>query len=675
MICWPLVVLGDWQIAIKSIVEKGSMGMYSKNAVSKLSVKQIRRSLAGCISMVALLGCTNVVYASDDLDDLLEMDLEELTVSVASKKEERIADAPGIVSVVTAGDIERFGANTLSDVLSYFPNVYNWGSEVFRDNVTSVRGQTLTHIDNTVLILLNGRPMRESNTGGRNQAIYQAFPIDIIQRVEMIRGPGSVLYGSNAFSGVINIITQSAEEADNQVSAGIGSFGTRSYQATGRYQGKELEVVAAGSIRNEDGFDFHATDIAGNTQTIERGERTHAGFFEVGYKQLTFTGFTSFDQIDALGVSQVFPGLTERANRHFFDVQYEQPLTEDWTAKTNVTWNSYRWQNNSPNIARDILLEGNVAGAIGPVNLVLGGSADYHDTIVLGRSSSTRWLSSYVQADYRPLPWLKLISGLQLNEPQDSDTDFSPRFGAIANLNENWTVKLLYGEAFRSPYASETSINLPGILIGSEDLKPEKIATFDAQILYHNRALSTALTFYHSEQTDTIIRQGARPATFTNGGDVDYRGVEWETKWHLDDKWDIIGAVTYQEGEDENDNEDVGLVPHFQGKIGVSYSSHRGYQLSVFNSYFSDSANIEDISNAAVVNPPAESYNWLTANVNLDINQLFELPSSVRPVRLNIYAENLLDETVYFPETIRRQVNTFPLTGGMAFFGKVIVSF
>ncbi len=143
---------------------------------------------------------------SGTADELLE--LEQLLVTTASKSAERIADAPGVVSVISAEDIRNFGARNLLEVLDRAPATYGIGSYLYPQNVLSIRGDVLTHFDNHVLLLFDGRPVRESIYGGLNAAIYTSFPVEAIERIEVIRGPGSVLYGTNAYAGVVNVITK-----------------------------------------------------------------------------------------------------------------------------------------------------------------------------------------------------------------------------------------------------------------------------------------------------------------------------------------------------------------------------------------------------------------------------------------------------------------------------------
>lgn len=146
--------------------------------------------------------------SSDVFDDMSLEDLLSVEIVTASKKAESLSDAPGVVTVITAGEIRAFGATNLMDALQRVPGLQPISSHLFVQNVASMRGDLMTHTDNHVLILLDGRPVREGLLGGTNSPVYTGFPIDMIERVEVIRGPGSVLYGTNAFTGVVNIITK-----------------------------------------------------------------------------------------------------------------------------------------------------------------------------------------------------------------------------------------------------------------------------------------------------------------------------------------------------------------------------------------------------------------------------------------------------------------------------------
>lgn len=145
---------------------------------------------------------------------LLELSLNELlnvkVISATSKQAESYIESPGIVNYITSQEIATMGTNDLLDLLRRLPNVEIPSYCQYRNNIVSIRGQH-GFTDKHTLVLLNGRPMRERHHGGVNAPIYTGFPLSSIKWIEVIRGPGSVLHGTGAFSGVVNIVTKTPE--------------------------------------------------------------------------------------------------------------------------------------------------------------------------------------------------------------------------------------------------------------------------------------------------------------------------------------------------------------------------------------------------------------------------------------------------------------------------------
>src|SRR5205814_1297045 len=114
------------------------------------------------------------------------------------------------------------------------------------------------HTNSHVLFLLNGRPVRESVYGGLDIPFLLAFPVETIERVEVVRGPGSVLYGSNAFTGIINVITKAATKSEGQVQAGYGSFETTKLGASGGTNGADFNINGGVNHYKTHGWKFEA---------------------------------------------------------------------------------------------------------------------------------------------------------------------------------------------------------------------------------------------------------------------------------------------------------------------------------------------------------------------------------------------------------------------------------
>jgi iron complex outermembrane receptor protein len=150
------------------------------------------------------------------IKSLLQSSLIELlstNVITTSKTTEDLQTAPGIVSVITRQDIEAFGARSLEDVLNLVPGfTVGRSNRIGYHSTLYVRGSS-SFWGESVLFLLNGQRLNEGLTGGALSFIPD-YPLDNIKQIEVIRGPGSALYGANAFMGVVNIITQTGKESE-----------------------------------------------------------------------------------------------------------------------------------------------------------------------------------------------------------------------------------------------------------------------------------------------------------------------------------------------------------------------------------------------------------------------------------------------------------------------------
>lgn len=632
-----------------------------------------------------------------ELKEMLGLSLEELTVYVASKRNEAITDAPGIVTVITKDDMEHYGANTLFDVIQRVPNIdINRVSLTPTGGSPTIRGQSPTGVSNRLLHLIDGRPFRESQLGGWNLPLYRAFPLEMIERIEVIRGPGSVLYGSNAFSGVINIVTKKPDRIENQgtyLSATYGSFNTKITENTYRAYNEDhdFSMSAAFKFLDSAGWDYALTDINGVSDSQRLAKDGWSGYLRNEYKNLTINAYKAQVETNTQGLLPSWPFGIHKIEREFLDIGYVQPISGDWKASFNITYNGF--ENHATdgtamladkNNFHDILYEVSVSGSLwDELNIVAGATFDdRRGTLKIGSSPFDETVEGfYVQADYKPADWVKLIGGLQFNRPESREVAaISPRLGAIVHFTPEFGGKLLYGEAFRSAVGSETRLNIPGI-IGSPDLKSETIQTTEAQIFYHTSEYYGALTLYQSKTFDTIdigVNPNGPGLTFFNGGKENHKGVELEGKAFLTDEFEIQGSFTYQAGENlTTGSNDISHQPHLMFKLGGSYASEDGYSIGIFNTYVDDvSGYRDDAPPIGKPNPPVEPTNLLTANVSVDLNTVFDWPTTMPKTGFSLYADNILDEDIYIQSaTNGLNANTLPAHSGRAIYGRLSMRF
>jgi iron complex outermembrane receptor protein len=197
------------------------------------------------------------------LEQLLSLsmdDLMSLKVKISTNTEQTLSKAPSVVSILTAKDIKATGATNLTEILQSVPGIYIRSNLfAFRPQVT-FRGASGTH----TLLMVNGVPIRDLVWS--SGIFWKGLPTHMIERVEVIRGPGSALFGSDASAGVINVITKTAGRI-TQSEAGVrtGSFGTQAgwVQHGGRWNGFDVGVTVG--LSHTDG---HKPFIASDGQTI-----------------------------------------------------------------------------------------------------------------------------------------------------------------------------------------------------------------------------------------------------------------------------------------------------------------------------------------------------------------------------------------------------------------------
>jgi outer membrane receptor for ferrienterochelin and colicins len=638
----------------------------------------------------------------NEIDDVLNMDLDSLSnasvhkestmsdpvVEGVSKKAESLSESPGIVDVITAEDIEQFGAKNLYEVLQRATSVFMTGSFMLQRNVASIRGNLQSHEDNHVLLLINGRPYRDITLGGVNVALYTAFPIHTIKHIEVIRGPGSVLYGTNAFNGAINIVTKNPTEPTLHVATLAGSDSWQSYSLAGGNGNQDSGGYTGATYSRQRGWPFTATeDLTApaplDTATVPWGEDNFGLFTMYRHGNFTANLFVADATQETLGPLGSLPPGRLHDPRLFCDLGYLLEVDEYQSIQTNFTYNysglsfpsalATANDDSAPFVppSHSFLLEATYQAILtDDLDFMLGGFTDFHvgQAFIepLGIPSipafTEIWYGVYMQLEYQATEWLKLVGGMQANLPGEIKSGIVPRFGAITTLNEHWTGKFLYGQAFRSPYAAERSIDVPGVLFGNPNLIPETIQTFDAQLAYRTDDFRFAATYFHSDYFDIVTRVGF-PQTYVNLGMMEFDGIELENDWTITDRLRVLGSTTYQENVRDG-VENTTSVPNWMAKMGVAYYN-RGLTLGLFDTFFGDQI---VPATAIPLNANPDAYHLMSLNTTLDLDKRLNWRTN-RKMQVQFMIQNLLDEEIHHVEFERELINSLPAGAGRTYYG------
>lgn len=429
----------------------------------------------------------------------------------ASKKEQTISDAPAIISVLDRHMIENISGTTLADILKYIPAIeVSLGPD--GDYRVSIRG---IRKDGNILVLVNGHRMNELYDA---RAIYR-FPISLIDRVEVIRGPGSSLFGSNAVAGIINIFTIKDE---SHVTGALGYHNLLTGNGVYTYKKDKLKLSLALSYRKTDGANSDVEDdwasdsdspkewslaVGDNVYTTEFWQRNLNVNFDLNYDRFFISTMTSWENrnswigynylatpdsdISALHNSIIL-GYRYKAKKFDLLVQaVETYHTHDRTIQEtpdgyisplsgNLFPDGKLLEETFSNFSSSLEVQGNYR-PLKDLELIAGLSFEYqkmidynlkrnyklngeevrekfgnYDTLSLAQKGKTRSLfATYLQGDYK-WNFLGVVGGVRFDRYSDFGTSFNPRAGIILKpFGKIISFKLLYGEAFRAPTFKE----------------------------------------------------------------------------------------------------------------------------------------------------------------------------------------------------------------------------
>jgi outer membrane receptor protein involved in Fe transport len=523
------------------------------------------------------------VFAQEPKTDLTGLSIEDLTkvqvesVYGASKFLQKASDAPASVTVVTAEQIQKYGFRTLADLLKTVRGFYVINDRNY--SYVGVRGLSLPGDYNArILFLLNGHRVNDNIFDGAYVGTEFPVDVDLIDRVEIIRGPNSSIYGTGALAAVINVITKRGRDLGvGEVSTEAASWNSYKGRVTyGDRFDNGWETLLSGSYYNSEGhkqiffpgFNSPATNngIAVDADRDEAynvyADITH-GDFDVHVVQASRT-----KHIPTASFETVFNDSRTRTTdaRGYVDFQYHHAFGS-WEAlgRASYDWYDYHgiyiydyaragippftqnydaangsWADFQGDASRTFLKRHKVTLGIEvrqdfqqqQINYDIQPYFLYFDS----HRSSRIW-ALYFQDEYSIRKNLIFVAGLRGDWYQANGNTLSPRGGLLFAPRPSTDIKAIYSWAFRAPndyeafYAGNNS-NTPNPF-----LKPERIRTWELDVdhRFGNRYYFSAAAFLNHID-DLIVENIIDPADITvdtNSGPVETKGIEWEfgTKW------------------------------------------------------------------------------------------------------------------------------------------------
>ncbi|MBU2444382.1 MAG: TonB-dependent receptor [Bacteroidetes bacterium] len=562
----------------------------------------------------------------------------EVYVYGASLRRERLTEAPSAITVIEAKEIARYsGHGQLAKLLEMEAGVNIVQSGLYDFNITT-RGFN-SSLNRRLLILLDGRDLGTAFLGA-TEWNGLSIPLEELGRIELVRGPGSALYGANAYSGVINISSIPPKQAlGTRVNLGVGelsayradvrhagTFGSSSYRVNlGFYQGKTFSKIRKGRQ-----FEYAGLDPIFNDEVLELNLDPVRSIF----------GSVRFDhEFQSSGGFTVEGGMTQIENEVIVTgigrVQVEK-AARPW-ARLNFNKSGFNvliWANGRYNVESEQSLATGLP--LTQDALITHGEVQYsfstlEDKLFIVTGISQRFLSIdtkgslmlnarddnmsgiFAQAEYKFTDNFKGVVAARWDRSTLYPGQYSPKAALVWTPINGHTFRATINKAFQAPNYSEQYLRVlhptrAVAYFGNFSLVPEEILGYEIGYkgIIDNKLFLT-LDGYYNEMKEFItdLGPGLNPLypgpvyfpdenksrniwSYTNAGKVNEAGAEFSFHYYLNDSWLFEGNATYFTFEvAERHPNDVLLpnAPKYKGNVGLTFIHPAGHEVSLRMKY------------------------------------------------------------------------------------------
>lgn len=502
-----------------------------------------------------------------DVDDVPLASLLDVRVSAPSRYDQPVSRAPASVEVITGAQIRQLGFQTLADLFAAVPGLYV--SDDANYSYVGVRGFSRpSDYNNRVSLLIDGQRVNENVYGSAPIGIDLGLDLDAVERIEIVRGPGSVLYGTGAMLAVVDIITHTGHTGQGgSLALEPGSFGRRhGALRAGRVFDSGLDVHVSATWTDITGRDFHFPELAvpgqgdGAARGVD-GDRAHGVHATAAYGGLRLQMLLS-SRRKVIPTAPYATILNDDRTRttdgyNFVEARYGRALGYDKGLVLRASYSHYEYRGDYAYDLEDdqtLFSEGSHGRWLGAeaqfhweprsnhrliagVEAIDNRHADYRswdleEELFGGDFPFWTW-SAFAQEEYQLSDELGLTVGLRRDESSTAGSATTPRGALVYRPAPSTAVKLLYGEAFRAPNVYEVHYESQDEAIGNPDLGPERIRTVEAVCEQRLRpGVWGAVSAYRFRMRDLIdpVPADGGLLQFRNGSAVTAAGLEAQVR-------------------------------------------------------------------------------------------------------------------------------------------------
>jgi outer membrane receptor for ferrienterochelin and colicin len=506
-------------------------------------------------------------------------------VSAASRAAESVDDAPSSVSIVSSQELRAMGYPTIAEAVRGVRGVYLSDDHSYESLGFRGFGRPGDY-GNRVLVLVDGHPTNDNWVNSSYVGYDARVDLDDVERIEVVRGPGSVLYGTGAFSGVINVVTRGRNAPNGgDVAASTNQYGVARTRAGLRLQSGSFGVWASASAAYGGGRDLYLPEYAqpatATTPASDGWSRNADGFVagtftgRLWYRDLTLQWlFNSRDKTIPTGVYDTLPGnpRTEFVDaRGLAELRYEPRLGDTFQLLTRAYLNYYRfverlaYDDADPNsdgydTYRGLWAGAEVRGVWTPgraLRLTIGGEGVGH--FIVRQTAGTvaapeaddasdhpyQTAAAYVSADGSPTDWVRYSAAARLDWYSTFGATVNPRVALIFRPYARGNLKVMAGRAFRAPSIYEIYYTTMSAR-PNPDLAPETVLSGEVEFSHRISNTWTVLVAGYANYIENLIAlrttrkgmtdydqyQNTASPVLTLGAEAEVRR-EWRQGWML----------------------------------------------------------------------------------------------------------------------------------------------
>lgn len=587
--------------------------MFKKNLNLKFSVTAI------------LLVYTITIFAQIDtsgVNKLFSMDLLDLMnqkVVSASKYSQNSADAPSSIGVITAAEIKQYAYKTLGEALNSQRGMYLSDDKNYL--YTGSRGFSRpTDYNNRIIVMIDGHIMNEVVYGSSFMGNELGINLDNVERIEIIRGPGSSLYGSGSMLNTINLIMKKGAASNGiTVSAGAGSFGTENLSAIYGKKFKNTDISISGTGGTSNGENYYFSELNFPEKNFGKS---------LGMDWEKFTGFQASITNGNFKISSSFTdrskgiptgafntdltGNVESSDRRFYlESSFTKKLHNNNYLLFRLYYDDYLYNGSYPTAGFGYFdaSQGKWSGGevqyyleAGKRNIITAGFEykyafrnTYHewdnDTTFFRKNYPFSFYSIYGQDQLKITEKLNLTGGLRFDQYSVFGHSTSPRLALVYRYSAGSSIKLLYSAAFRIPNLYEAYYESYNNHKSNPDIMPERIRTTEIAWLHKiSGSFSGSMSVYRFAIFNLIdqILDTDGLSQFRNIGRATGTGAEYEVKYkNPRNASQAFLNLTLQHTIDNETGELLSNSPAFMIKSGFVFGFTR--YLSIVPEFFYES--------------------------------------------------------------------------------------